>query len=143
MQTTVNNSNNGKQRQITAKTEVKRKNLYTIYEKVFVSLQRQSLLVELQAHLRVKHFEGLGRRVRVPHIWLRFHLPHSFWSMSKKDKVEMKRYTVEKPTDKAVSIVKALIDAMVESGVDPEEVLFGRIKLTLRFFLADLVLDDT
>lgn len=42
MQTTVNCSTNGNQWQITAKTEVKRKNLYTIYGKVFVSLHLKS-----------------------------------------------------------------------------------------------------
>lgn len=55
--------------------------------------------------------------------------------MSKKDKVEMKRYTAEKPTDKAVSVVKALIDAMVESGVDPEEVLPVLGEAVIRFLV--------
>ena len=55
--------------------------------------------------------------------------------MSKKDKDEMKRYTVEKSTNKAVSIVKALIYAMLESGVEPEEVLPVLGEAVIRFLI--------
>ena len=55
--------------------------------------------------------------------------------MSKKDEIEMKRYTVEKPTDKAVVVVKALVDAMVESGVEFEEVLPVLGEAVIRFLV--------